>query len=164
MYLETGTIFALTTEEIMGTAQRATITYKNLKDDVSIGKKILIDDGLIAMEVVDITDTDIICQVINGGYVSNHKGINVPGVVLTMPYISDVDREDILFGVKMGYDYIAASFVRNKEDVEQVRQLIRENGGNMKIISKIENTQGLENLEEIMEASDGIMVARGDMA
>jgi len=115
------------------------------------------------MEVVDITDTDIICQVINGGYVSNHKGINVPGVVLTMPYISDVDREDILFGVKMGYDYIAASFVRNKEDVEQVRQLIRENGGNMKIISKIENTQGLENLEEIMEASDGIMVARGDM-
>ena len=163
VYLETGTIFALTTEEIMGTAQRATITYKNLKDDVSIGKKILIDDGLIAMEVVDITDTDIICQVINGGYVSNHKGINVPGVVLTMPYISDVDREDILFGVKMGYDYIAASFVRNKEDVEQVRQLIRENGGNMKIISKIENTQGLENLEEIMEASDGIMVARGDM-
>lgn len=96
VYLETGTIFALTTEEIMGTAQRATITYKNLKDDVSIGKKILIDDGLIAMEVVDITDTDIICQVINGGYVSNHKGINVPGVVLTMPYISDVDREDIL--------------------------------------------------------------------
>lgn len=163
VYLETGTIFALTTEEIMGTAQRATITYKNLKDDVSIGKKILIDDGLIAMEVVDITDTDIICQVINGGYVSNHKGINVPGVVLTMPYISDVDREDILFGVKMGYDYIAASFVRNKEDVEQVRQLIRENGGNMKIISKIENTQGLENLEEILEASDGIMVARGDM-
>ena len=163
VYLETGTIFALTTEEIMGTAQRAAITYKNLKDDVSIGKKILIDDGLIAMEVVDITDTDIICQVINGGYVSNHKGINVPGVVLTMPYISDVDREDILFGVKMGYDYIAASFVRNKEDVEQVRQLIRENGGNMKIISKIENTQGLENLEEIMEASDGIMVARGDL-
>lgn len=163
VYLETGSVFSLTTDEVMGTAQRASITYKNLRNDVSIGKTILIDDGLIALEVIDITETDILCQVINGGYVSNHKGINVPGVELTMPYISEVDKQDILFGIKMGYDYIAASFVRNREDVEQVRKLIKDNGGKMKIISKIENTQGLENLDEIIEVSDGIMVARGDM-
>lgn len=163
VYLETGSEFALTTEDVMGTAKRASITYKNLKNDVTVGKRILIDDGLIALEVTNITDTDIVCKVINGGNVSNHKGINVPGVVLTMPYISDVDREDILFAIRMGYDYIAASFVRSRDDVEQIRKLIKENNGSMKIISKIENTQGLENLEEILEASDGIMVARGDM-
>ena len=137
VYLETGSVFSLTTDEVMGTAQRASITYKNLRNDVSIGKTILIDDGLIALEVIDITETDILCQVINGGYVSNHKGINVPGVELTMPYISEVDKQDILFGIKMGYDYIAASFVRNREDVEQVRKLIKDNGGKMKIITKI---------------------------
>ena len=103
----------------------------------------LIDDGLIEMTVKAIEETDIVCEVINGGYVSNHKGINVPGVVLSMPYISEVDREDILFGVKMGYDYLAASFVRCREDVEAVRKLITDNGGKMKIISKIENMQGI---------------------
>lgn len=163
VYLEAGQTFRLTTEEILGTAERATITYKNLKNDVKIGKSILIDDGLIELVVKEITDTDIICEVVNGGYVSNHKGINVPGAILSMPYISDVDKEDILFGVKMGYDYIAASFARSKEDIEAVRKLITDNGGRMKIIAKIENMQGIENLEEILEASDGIMVARGDM-
>lgn len=163
VYLETGSTFALTTDEIMGNAQRASITYKNLKNDVKIGKSILIDDGLIELKVKDITDTDIICEVINGGYVSNHKGINVPGAVLSMPYISEADRSDILFGVKMGYDYLAASFARTKQDIEDVRKLITDNGGKMKIIAKIENMQGIENLDEILEVSDGIMVARGDM-
>lgn len=163
VYLESGQNFSLTTDEVMGTSKRASITYKNLKNDIEIGKTILIDDGLIELTVKEIKDTDIICEVINGGYVSNHKGINVPGVVLSMPYISEVDKQDILFGVKMGYDYLAASFVRCREDIEAVRKLITDNGGRMKIIAKIENMQGIDNLDEILEVSDGIMVARGDM-
>ena len=163
VYLESGQDFTLTTEEVMGTAKRASITYKNLKNDIEIGKTILIDDGLIELTIKEIKENDIICQVINGGYVSNHKGINVPGAVLSMPYISEVDKQDILFGVKMGYDYLAASFARCKEDIEAVRKLIADNGGRMKIIAKIENMQGIDNLDEILEVSDGIMVARGDM-
>ena len=162
-YLESGNLFRLTTDEILGTTERASISYKNLKNDISVGTTILIDDGLIEMTVKAIEETDIVCEVINGGYVSNHKGINVPGVVLSMPYISEVAREDILFGVKLGYDYLAASFVRCREDVEAVRKLITDNGGKMKIISKIENMQGIDNIDEILEVSDGIMVARGDM-
>lgn len=161
--LETGATFRLTTEEVLGTADRASITYKNLKNDVEIGKSILIDDGLVELTIKAIEDTDIVCEVINGGYISNHKGINVPGAILSMPYISDVDRDDILFGVKMGYDYLAASFVRCADDVLAVRKLIGEHGGRMKVISKIENMQGIDNLDEILAVSDGIMVARGDM-
>ena len=123
----------------------------------------MIDDGLIELTIKAIEDNDIVCEVVNGGYVSNHKGINVPGAILSMPYISDVDREDIIFGVKMGYDYIAASFVRCADDVLAVRKLIEEHHGRMKVISKIENMQGIDNLDEILEVSDGIMVARGDM-
>lgn len=161
--LETGATFRLTTEDVLGTADRASITYKNLKNDVEIGKSILIDDGLVELTIKAIEDTDIVCEVINGGYISNHKGINVPGAILSMPYISDVDRDDILFGVKMGYDYLAASFVRCADDVLAVRKLIGEHGGRMKVISKIENMQGIDNLDEILAVSDGIMVARGDM-
>ncbi len=161
--LETGATFRLTTEEVLGTADRASITYKNLKNDVEIGKSILIDDGLVELTIKAIEDTDIVCEVINGGYISNHKGINVPGAILSMPYISDVDRDDILFGVQMGYDYLAASFVRCADDVLAVRKLIGEHGGRMKVISKIENMQGIDNLDEILAVSDGIMVARGDM-
>lgn len=163
VYLEAGESFRLTTEEVMGTAKRASITYKNLKNDVCVGKSILIDDGLIELTIKAIEETDIVCEVVNGGFVSNHKGINVPGAILSMPYISDVDREDILFGVRMGYDYLAASFARCKEDIAEVRKLITDNGGKMKIIAKIENMQGIDNLDEILEVSDGIMVARGDM-
>lgn len=163
VYLESGQDFTLTTEDVMGTAKRASITYKNLKNDIEIGKNILIDDGLIELTIKEIKENDIICEVVNGGYVSNHKGINVPGAILSMPYISDVDKQDILFGVKMGYDYLAASFARCKEDIEAVRKLITDNGGRMKIIAKIENMQGIDNLDEILEVSDGIMVARGDM-
>lgn len=161
--LLSGQIFTLTTEEIMGTSQRATISYKNLKNDVSVGTTILIDDGLIEMVVEEIKGEDIVCRVVNGGFVSNHKGVNVPGVVLSMPYISDVDREDILFGIEMGYEFLAASFARTKEDILQVRKILDEHKCPMKIIAKIENMQGIQNLKEILSVSDGIMVARGDM-
>ena len=156
-------LFALTTDEVMGTAERASITYKNLKNDIQVGTTILIDDGLIEMEVVEIKENDIVCKVINGGYVSNHKGVNVPGAILSMPYISSVDRDDIIFGAEHGFDFLAASFARCKEDILEVRQILEEHGSKMKIIAKIENMQGIDNLAEIIEVSDGIMVARGDM-
>ena len=159
----TGQTFTLTTEEILGNSERASITYKNLKNDISVGTTILIDDGLIEMRVEEISGEDIVCHVINGGFVSNHKGVNVPGAVLSMPYISDTDREDIIFGAQMGYEYLAASFARCKEDILEVRKLLEENGSDMKIIAKIENMQGIQNLEEILSVSDGVMVARGDM-
>ncbi len=161
--LVAGQQFVLTTEELLGTCQKATITYKNLKNDVDRGTTILIDDGLIEMTVEEIRGEEIVCTVVNGGFVSNHKGGNVPGAVLSMPYISDTDREDILFGIEMGYDFLAASFARCKEDILEVRRILEEHGSRMKIIAKIENMQGIQNLEEILDASDGIMVARGDM-
>lgn len=161
--LVTGQEFILTTEEIMGTAKRAAISYKNLKNDITEGTTILIDDGLIEMTVEEIRGEEIVCHVVNGGFVSNHKGVNVPGAVLSMPYISEADRADILFGIEMGYELLAASFVRCKEDIEEVRRILKEHGSDMKIIAKIENMQGIQNLEEILEVSDGIMVARGDM-
>lgn len=161
--LTAGQTFVLTTEEIMGTTEKAAISYKNLKNDISVGTTILIDDGLIEMQVEAINGEEIVCRVINGGFVSNHKGVNVPGAVLSMPYISDVDRSDILFGIEMGFDFLAASFARTKEDILEVRKILEEHGSRMKIIAKIENMQGIENLEDILNVSDGIMVARGDM-
>lgn len=161
--LVSGQKFILTTEEILGNHERVSITYKNLKNDISVGTTILIDDGLIEMVVDEIEETDIICTVINGGPISNHKGVNVPGAMLSMPYISETDRSDILFGCDMGYDFLAASFVRCKEDVLEIRQILNEHNSHMKIIAKIENMQGIRNLEEILAVSDGIMVARGDM-
>ena len=161
--LTSGQTFVLTTEEMLGTKEKASISYKNLIDDISIGTTILIDDGLIEMQVEDIKGTEIICHVVNGGFVSNHKGVNVPGVALSMPYISEVDRADILFGVEMGFEYLAASFTRCKEDILEIRKILSDSNSDMKIIAKIENMQGIQNLEEILEVSDGIMVARGDM-
>lgn len=161
--LVSGQKFILTTEEILGNNEKVTITYKGLKDDINVGTTILIDDGLIEMVVDEINETDIICSVVNGGPISNHKGVNIPGADLSMPYISDVDRSDIMFGCDMDFDFLAASFVRCKEDILEVRKIIEEHGSHMKIIAKIENTQGIKNLDEILEAADGIMVARGDM-
>ncbi len=161
--LKEGQLFTLTTDEVMGTAERATITYKNLKNDINVGTTILIDDGLIEMNVEKIEGADIVCRVINGGFVSNHKGVNVPGAVLSMPYISQADYDDIIFGIEHGFDFIAASFARTKEDILEVRKILNERGSKMKIIAKIENMQGINNLEEILQVSDGIMVARGDM-
>lgn len=161
--LVSGQKFILTTEEILGDKERASITYKNLKNDINEGMSILIDDGLIEMIVNEIKGEDIICTVVNGGPVSNHKGVNVPNAILSMPYINDSDREDIVFGCEMGFDFIAASFARTKEDILEVRKILDENNSPMKVIAKIENMQGIQNLEEILSVSDGIMVARGDM-
>ena len=161
--LERGEEFILTTEEVMGTAQRATISYKGLVNDVRKDSCILIDDGLIELRVDSVTDTEIHCTVINGGPVSNHKGVNVPGAELSMPFISEQDRSDIEFGCKMGYEYIAASFVRTADDVRDIRKILDQFGSRMKIIAKIESTQGVNNIDEILDEADGVMVARGDL-
>jgi len=161
--LEEGQLFSLTTEDILGTNERVAITYKNLKNDVKIGGSILLDDGKIELAIEEITDTDIVCRVVNGGAISDKKGVNVPGAKLSMPFISEADRKDIIFCADMGFDFLAASFVRTKEDVLEVRQLLDEHGSRAQIIAKIESMQGIENLDEILEVSDGIMVARGDM-
>ncbi|MBQ8663313.1 MAG: pyruvate kinase [Eubacterium sp.] len=159
-----GQTLILTTEDIVGNAERVSITYKNLYKDVIVGSKILIDDGLIEMEVIAIKDTDIVCVVHNGGSISNRKGINVPNVDLSMPYISETDYKDIVFGVKNGFDFIAASFVRTAQDVLAIRKILEEQGcPTIGIIAKIENKQGVKNIDEIIKVSDGIMVARGDM-
>ncbi len=162
--LESGDLFTLTTEQVEGSKERASITFAGLPSDVKKGDAILIDDGLIELKVEEIRGKDIICRVINGGPVSDRKGINVPNVALSMPYLSERDKADILFGIKAGFDIIAASFVRNAQDVQLLRELLKENGGeDIKIISKIENAEGVNNIDEIIRVSDGIMVARGDM-
>jgi pyruvate kinase len=161
--LKAGQIFTLTSEEVLGNTQRASITYKELKDDVKPGDTILIDDGLIEMEVESVSGNDIACKVRNDGPVSNHKGVNVPGVVLSMPYVSSTDRDDIVFGAEVGFEFLAASFTRCKEDILELSQILKDHGSKMKVIAKIENMQGIQNLKEILSVSDGIMVARGDM-
>ena len=161
--LEKGRGFTLTTEDVMGTAERASITYKNLVKDVTPGGSILIDDGLIELRVDNVTDTDIHCTVVNGGPVSNHKGVNVPDTDLSMPFISEQDRADIEFGAKLGYEYIAASFTRTADDILEIRKILEEFGSRMKIIAKIESTQGVNNIDEILDVADGVMVARGDL-
>ena len=145
--LEKGSKFTLTTEEVMGTAERASISYKDLPKDVSEGGMILIDDGLIELRVNSVTDTEIHCTVVNGGPVSNHKGVNVPDTDLSMPFISEQDRADIEFGCKMGYEYIAASFTRTADDIRQIREILDAHKSRMKIIAKIESTQGVNNID-----------------
>ena len=163
-YLEKGQTFTLTTRELAGTKDIVSISYKGLPNDVQIGTRILIDDGLIEMIVEEKTETDIVCKVLNEGPVSNKKGVNVPDTRLSMPYLSEKDKEDIIFACKKGYDFVAASFVRTAADVFEVRKVLSENNGNaIRIISKIENKEGVDNIDEIIEASDGIMIARGDM-
>lgn len=162
--LEKGQTFILTGEEVLGNKERASITYENLWQDVTVGTKILIDDGLIGMQVDKIENKEIYCTVLNDGAVSNHKGINVPGIHLAMEYLSEKDRQDILFGIQEDMDFVAASFVRSADDVLEIRRLLDENGGwNINIIAKIENGEGVENIDSIIEVSDGIMIARGDM-
>lgn len=162
--LEEGQLFTLTADEVEGTKEKVSVTYSRLYEDLEEGMKVLIDDGLIEMKVEKVDRNSIICRVINGGTISNNKGVNVPEVDLSMPYISDKDREDILFGISQDVDFIAASFVQKKEDILQLRKLLEKNGGEeIKIISKIENAQGVANIDDIIEVSDGIMVARGDM-
>ena len=160
-----GDTFTLTTEEnVVGTAERASISFKGLPADLSVGAPILINDGAVELRAEKITATDIICRVIIGGTISNNKGINVPGTELSMPYLSERDMSDLEFGAKMGYDFIAASFVRSSADVNYLRKFIRSLGWTTpRIMAKIENMDGVNNIDEIIEAADGIMVARGDM-
>lgn len=162
--IKDGDTFTLTTEDIPCTAERASITFKGLPADISVGTSILINDGVIELKAEKITATDIVCRVISGGTVSNNKGINVPGVELSMPYLSERDMSDLEFGSKMGYDFIAASFVRSSADINYLKKFTKSLGWSTpRIIAKIENMDGVNNIDEIIEASDGIMVARGDM-
>lgn len=162
--LQAGDRFVLTSEECEGNASRVCVTYKALPSQVEKGTRILIDDGRIRLEVAETCGNDIVCNVIDGGKVSSRKGVNIPNKSLDLEYISDADRSDILFGIEMDVDYVAASFVRRGSDVAELRKLLNDNGGeNIKIISKIENMEGIENFDEILRLSDGIMIARGDM-
>ena len=162
--LEEGDEFTLTSEECPGTKERVSTTYKALPSQVSLGTSILIDDGRVRLRVAGTTEDEVRCIVVNGGKVSNRKGVNIPNQSLDLEYISEADRQDILFGIEMDVDYVAASFVRSGADVKVLRSLLNENGGDrIKIISKIENTEGIENFKEILALSDGVMIARGDM-
>lgn len=161
--LKEGQTFTLTARPVEGDETIVSITYPNLIYDVEIGTTILIDDGLVEMEVTDINESDIVCLVKNSGVISNKKGVNVPGVHLSMPFISDKDREDVLFGIQHKYDFIAASFVRTADDVREIRKMLNKHNSQTKIIAKIENIHGVEHIDEIIEVSDGIMIARGDM-
>ena len=162
--LEEDATFTLTTREVEGDVNIVSVTYADLPKDVHRGSRILIDDGLIELKVEDITETDVVCKVVNGGVVKSRKGVNLPGVEVNLPSLMEKDLEDLKFGGENGFDIVAASFIRSAEDVLKIRRVLEENGGGqMHIISKIENQQGVENIDKILEASDGIMVARGDL-
>ncbi len=161
--LKINQIFTLTTRELMGNNEICSITYKDLPADVKVGTRILLDDGLISMVVTECTATDIVCRVDNGGRIKDRKGVNVPGVALSMPYMSQQDKEDILFGIREGFDFVAASFCRTEHDVLQIRSFLDKNGGRMQMIAKLENQEGVDNIAAILAVSDGVMIARGDM-
>lgn len=162
--LKAGQTFTLTTRDVEGDENICSITYKELPQDLTPGARVLLDDGLVGMKVDAIQGDDIICTVQNGGPVSNHKGVNVPGTKLSMPYMSAQDRDDILFGIEQGFDFIAASFVRSAADILEIRRLLDSRKCDfIKIVAKIENHEGVENIDEILNVADGIMVARGDM-
>lgn len=161
--LRTGQEFTLTTRDIVGDEQGCSITYADLPGDVKAGDTILLDDGLVRLTVLETTAADVRCRVENDGAMKNNKGVNVPGIRLSMPYMSQRDREDLLFGVEQGFDFIAASFVRTAADVREIRRLLDEADSSIQIIAKIENQEGVSNLAEILSVADGIMVARGDM-
>ena len=161
--LEAGQTFTLTTRDVEGTKEICSITYKDLPQDVQPGGTIMLDDGLIKLQIVTVNDTDIVCKVLNNGKIKNKKGVNVPGVHLSMPYMSQRDRDDIIFGAQQGFDFIAASFVRTAQDVYDIRNLLNEYDSNIRIIAKIENREGVNNIDSILAAADAVMVARGDL-
>lgn len=162
--IKDGAHFTLTTRSVEGDEQTVSITYEDLPGQLTPGNTVLIDDGNITLRVEECSETDIVCTVVHGGKISDHKGVNIPRVRLDMPYLSDRDKEDILFGIENDVDFIAASFVRRKEDVIALRKFINYHGNHdIQIIAKIENIEGIENFDEILKYSDGIMVARGDM-
>ena len=163
VHLTAGQEFTLTTVQVEGDAHCCSITYGELPGDVKAGDTILLDDGLVRLTVLETSETEIRCRVENDGDMKNHKGVNVPGVRLNMPYMSQQDRDDLIFGAEQGFDYVAASFVRSAADVRELRHVLDKAGSRMRIIAKIENQEGVSNLPEILDAADGIMVARGDM-
>jgi pyruvate kinase len=165
VFLNENAEFTLMHEECLGDETKVYVNYADLYNDVSVGSKILVNDGLIELEVLEIKDKNIRCLVKNGGKLSNRKSINVPGLSLNLPLLSDKDRKDIIFGIQNGFDIIAASFVRKPDDIIAIRDVLREyNAKDTKVISKIENIEGVENFDKILEVSDGIMVARGDLS
>jgi len=162
--LVAGEFVTLTTENILGDRHRIPVTYSDLPRDVKAGDTILLDDGLIGLKVVEIQGTEIKCEIQNSGPIKSKKGVNVPGVAISLPGITEKDANDILFGIEQGIDFIAASFVRRASDVLEIRELLeRHNASHIQIIAKIENRQGVDNLDEILEVADGLMVARGDL-
>ena len=162
--LKENSIFTLMHDDCKGTAEKVYVNYPTLYTEVNIGSTILINDGLIELRVVEIVDQDIKCRVIHGGNLTNRKSVNVPGLSLNFPLITDKDMDDITFGVKQGFDYIAASFIRKAEDVIAIKELLASlNAPHINVIAKIENQEGVNNFDEILNVADGIMVARGDL-
>lgn len=163
VYLKSGQTFTICNEDVIGNEKEATLSYKELYRDLHIGSIVLIDDGLVKLEVTDIVDKDIVCKILNDGPVTSNKGVNVPGVILNLPSLVEKDIEDIIGAIDNDLDYIAASFVRRKEDVLAIKEILDKHNSDIRVISKIENKEGVDNLDEILELSDGIMVARGDL-
>ena len=162
--LEMGQDFCLTTRDVEGTKDIVSVTHKDLHKDIHVGSNILIDDGLVGLKVVAIKGQDIHCKVENGGTISNRKGVNIPGVELSIPFMSEKDKEDLLFGIKQDVDFVAASFTRTADDIKEMKAFLKANGGeDIRIIAKIENRSGVDNIEELCDIADGIMVARGDL-
>lgn len=162
--LKKDAFFTLTTKDVIGNESRVSVSYKNMPQDLEVGKRVLLDDGLIELLIMELTETDIVCKALNGGEISDNKGVNVPDVHLRMPSMTEKDKADLKFAVESGFDYVAASFVRSADDVIEIRDVLIENGGaHIKIIAKIENREGVENIDEILREADGIMVARGDL-
>ena len=161
--LVAGQTFTLTTRDVEGTNEICSITYKDRPMDVEPNGTIMLDDGLIKLQIQTVNDTDIVCTVLNSGKIKNKKGVNVPGVHLSMPYMSQRDKDDIIFGIQQGYDFIAASFVRTAQDVYDIRNLLNQYDSNIRIIAKIENREGVNNIDSILAAADAVMVARGDL-
>ncbi len=164
IYLHNGDEFTLTTNAVAGDEHRVSVTSCDLPRDLVRGSRVLLDDGLVELVAEELTDTDIRCRVVNGGFLSDHKGVNIPDVIVRLPALTDRDISDLQFGVEQGVDYVAASFIRNAGDVKAIRQVLKDAGGEgIHIIAKIENREGVANIDAILEAADGIMVARGDL-
>lgn len=164
IFLDNGQEFTLINNDELGDKTKVSITYKTLYKEIDVGRTILVNDGTIELKVKEIRDKDIVCEVIQGGKLTNRKSINIPDFCVNLPGITDKDVADIKYGIKAGFDYIAASFIRKPQDVLEIREVLQQNGGeHIKIISKIENREGIDNFDAILDVSDGIMVARGDL-
>lgn len=163
--LVAGQTFTFTTDiSVVGNINQVAVTYLGFAKDLKAGNIILVDDGLIEMEVIETTDTTVICKVLNNGDLGENKGVNLPGVSVKLPALSEKDKKDLVFGCEQGVDFVAASFIRKGADVTEIREILAANGGkSIQIISKIENQEGVDNFDEILALSDGIMVARGDL-